>query len=375
MKHKVLFISARLGYDSLLYWNEPLKAIKHQFHYFRVFTAWPRLYSDDQKVFTEYKLTGFKWFYKKGTAFQKVIFIPLPLFLKDVFLFKPDVIIINEFNLASFWVVFFKFLFKKSKILLLSESDPGLGIGRYKEGFLKSKLRRFIVRKSDLVLTNNELGKNYLVDLLRASPDKVIQQPYMTSCPNFVSKTSSKRDEVVFLYVGQLIERKGIANFLIALSLLPPDMRNIIQVNIIGDGELRTHLEDMSKNLNLNFVNFKGKQAYENVSRYYQEADAFVLPTLFDYRALVGFESLHYGCAMITSIYDGARKEVVRDGGNGFIIDPKNHHEFSNKLQLLIKDRCLLENFKLQSLEMSESYSIEKCNSNIIGAVKSLLEN
>lgn len=373
MSKKILFISARLGYDSLLYWNEPLKAIKKHFNNFRVFTAWPTLYCDDNKMFTEYKLTGFKWFHKKGTAFEKVIFLPMPFFLKEVYAFSPDVIIINEFNLASFWVVLFKFLFKKSKILLLSESDPGLGIGKYSEGYFKNKLRRFIVSKVDLILTNNEFGKSYLNDLLGAAPDKIVQLPYMTSCPNVFTESSSEENETVFLYVGQLIERKGIDQFLNALSLLPTTITNQMKVNILGDGDLRDKLEDKTKKLKLDFVSFKGRQPYENVSLYYQEADVFVLPTLYDYRALVGFESLHYGCAVVTSIFDGARNEVVREGENGFVIDPNNPQDFSNKLLLLIEDKNLLEKLKLKSLEISKSFTVNDCNNNIIKTISSLL--
>ena len=110
MENKILFISYRLGYESLLYWDNILSSIKSEFKNFRVFTANIPQVTNDKSVTTEQKLTGVKYYYNKNTINHNLSFTPMPFFIIDIIRYKPDVIIINEFNLASFYTVFFRWL-------------------------------------------------------------------------------------------------------------------------------------------------------------------------------------------------------------------------------------------------------------------------
>ncbi len=96
------------------------------------------------------------------------------------------------------------------------------------------------------------------------------------------------------------------------------------------------------------------------------------MPTLQDYRSLVSFEALAYGCAIIESDFNGARFESVVDNKNGFIINPKNINEISEKIEFLVKNKDILENFKKKSSELSKNFSYEKCKENLINILKKL---
>jgi glycosyltransferase involved in cell wall biosynthesis len=372
MDKKVLLLSYRLGYNSLLYWDSILSGVKKKHTNFRVFTAWDNLSTKDKSITTEERLKGIKYYKNKNKINQKLFFIPLPLFLIDVFKYKPDVVILNEFNITSFYMVVYKLLFKKVKLLLLVESDPNVGNKSHTKKGIRYLYRKFITKKVDLIHTNNNLGLKYLVNGLDVNKNSIEVNPYLTSEP-LLCKTperSINEKKIKFLYVGQHVERKGLINFLEALSILSNADKVKISVDFIGSGNQEKMLKDFSVKNNLTFINFHGQIEFEKLSNYYAEADCFVIPTLHDYRALVGFEALHYKCAVIDSIYDGARFEVVEENKNGFIIDPKDTNTFSQKLHEIISNQKMLEEFKNHSLIISKNYTAQKCTQNLIDSIE-----
>jgi glycosyltransferase involved in cell wall biosynthesis len=369
---KVLLLSYRLGYDSLLYWDSILTSLGKKFN-LKVFTANDVQTTNDNSIMTENKITHLKYHKNPTHKDGKLYFFPLPFFIKDIVKYKPDVIVLNEFNLANFYTLIFRFLYKNTKFLLLVESDPGLGINKFKKNSIRYYYRKFIANNVDLIQTNNELGKNYLIDHLDILVNKIITKPYLMSMPEFNSGIPIKLTKKInFLFVGQIIQRKGINYFLESLILLEKKLKERIEVTIIGDGDLKDDLEIFIKKNNLSFVNFTGKIPFEELSSYYINADYFVLPTLHDYRALVGFEALFFGCAIIDSIYDGARFEVVEEGINGFIIDPLDIEKFKNTLEKIILNPNMIEVFKRKSLEKSKEFNIDKCNSNLINTISNM---
>ena len=374
MNQKILFLSYRLGYDSLLYWDTILSNIKKEFNNFRVFTAWESLTTNNKLVKTEEKLKGIKYYHNKNKINQKLYYFPLPFFIIDIIKYKPDLIILNEFNIVSWYTLIFKFLYKNTKVLLLVESDPNIGNIPHKRNTIRHIYRKFIVNNVNLVLTNNKLGKDYLKLYLELNIDKIRQLPYLTSSPNN-NKIIRDNTNIKFLYVGQIIERKGVIFLLKALNLLPKKIKNNIDVDIIGTGNLEIELKKYVDTNNLRCIHFRGKLPFDTLSKYYFEADCFILPTLHDYRALVGFEAISYGCAIIDSIYDGARFEIVEENKNGYIINPKNIEEFKNTILKIIVDKKEREKFKQYSLKKSGNFTHEKCNKNLIKTIKEVLND
>jgi len=373
MNKKILLLSYRLGYSSLIYWDNILSSLQKEFNYLRVFTAWGPLSTKDKKVTTEEKLKGIKYYTNVDKINQKLYFLPLPFFLKDIIAYKPEVIVINEFNLVNFYTLFFRFLYRKTKILLLVESDPYIGQSLPVKNSFRKIYRRYIVKKVDKILTNNEIGKQYLVNYLNTDSKKIIAQPYLASFPDgdYIPKDSEK-EIVNFLYVGQLVEAKGIKLLLEVLKSFSEEERKYIHFDLVGGGKLYDYIQDYIQAEKLDFVTCHGLVPFTEISKFYNNADCFILPTLSDYRALVGFEALHYGCAVIDTIYDGAKFEVVEEGKNGYIIDPDDFEQFRDSILSLSKNREKRIRFQEKSLEKSKSFTYDICNGNIINAIKEL---
>lgn len=373
MKKKIILISYRLGYNNLLYWDNLLTSIKKQHPEFRVFTATAKLKSKDSSIETEQVLKGFKIHYKKTKKEGFLFYLPLPFFIYRITKYRPNLIILNEFNLNSFFVLLFKFMLPNTKILLLVESDPFLG-HKNKHSKLRNLIRRYIANNADKILTNNKLGFVYLTDFLIVKHHKILVAPYLVSEPpsiKLLSKSENK-EKIKFLFVGQIIQRKGLIYVLKAISMLDLADQNKIQFDIIGTGDEIDVLQQFTKENNLFSVNFLGFIEYEKISKYYSDADCFIMNSLHDYRALVGFEALQAGCAIIGSANDGARFEVIHEGKNGFINEPKNIYDIRDKISLLINDQKLLNIFKKYSKDISVNYSVKKGSDNFLKAINQL---
>ena len=204
---------------------------------------------------------------------------------------------------------------------------------RERRVWLTRTLRRFASRRVDGFLTNNRGGERYLKEQLLVPAAKIKVRPYLVSEIQMeqdagqslrdIPKDKTNANKVTFLYVGQLIERKGLLPLLEAIDLLPQKIRSQMEVWLVGDGNQHEKIQKRILERGLSsVVRLMGRRPYEELARYYQAANVFVMPTLDDYRALVGFEAISMGLPMLHSVYDGAHFEVVDPGKNGQIYDP-----------------------------------------------------
>jgi glycosyltransferase involved in cell wall biosynthesis len=88
---------------------------------------------------------------------------------------------------------------------------------------------------------------------------------------------------------------------------------------IVGDGEERTRLETLSRNLNLSGVRFTGFRNQTELPAFFHLADVFVLPSRHEPWGLIVNEAMAAGCAVIVSSDVGSHVDLVRDGVEGIV--------------------------------------------------------
>lgn len=130
-----------------------------------------------------------------------------------------------------------------------------------------------------------------------------------------------------FLFVGQLIKRKG-------LDKLINDIYNIDTSNcsftFVGEGPLKKKILDLVKSKkNVYFYNFKNSDELDKI---YFNNNILILPSLFDGWGVVLLEAISRGMAVISSKNVGAAKDYIRHSYNGRIF---NDHKNSLKNQIL----------------------------------------
>ncbi len=162
-------------------------------------------------------------------------------------------------------------------------------------------------------------------------------------------------NEFVLLFVGTF-ERKGL------FFLLPAFFRLMTEYNlklcVVGSGAIEKATALVTKNSASQRVVFTGHS--KEVSKYYQAADAFILPSLYDPFGLVGIEALSSGLPSIVSVQSGV-SHLIKEGENGYLLlRPHSCDEIYEKLRLLLENRKNLSAMQKQALAAIKSQTWEQ---------------
>lgn len=148
-------------------------------------------------------------------------------------------------------------------------------------------------------------------------------------------------EEIVFLFVGQMIKQKNVEMLLKALSILKS--RDIsFRAILIGSGKDETYFKELVLSLNLeDKVIFTGKILdRELLKAYYSRADLFLFPSLYDTSAIVIKEASAFSCPSLV-IENSNVAEGIIDRYNGFLSE-NDPLSYAKKLQEILSDRELL---------------------------------
>jgi glycosyltransferase involved in cell wall biosynthesis len=124
-------------------------------------------------------------------------------------------------------------------------------------------------------------------------------------------------DARVWLFVGRLVEQKGVDILLAAWAALESPRPYLV---IVGDGPLRGNLEEKATALSLNdCVRFMG--AVEDAGSCYRCADALVMPSRFEGMPLVLLEAMSAGLPIVATAVGGIA-EATRQGEMAVLVPP-----------------------------------------------------
>lgn len=132
----------------------------------------------------------------------------------------------------------------------------------------------------------------------------------------------------LLLSVGQLIPRKGFHTLLAACGRLA-DRGDEFTLVLVGEGPERANLEEQAKRLGLRHFHILPNQSQAALSALYQEATAFVFPTLEDVWGLVVSEALWAGTPVLCSKYAGSSEVVEPEN----LFDPMSNDSFDRALR------------------------------------------
>jgi glycosyltransferase involved in cell wall biosynthesis len=135
------------------------------------------------------------------------------------------------------------------------------------------------------------------------------------------------------LFVGQLIERKGVEPLLRAASVLQEE-GPAFSLHIVGDGERREALRKLRDRLGLDHVHFYGTFSPGEMPSVYESMDALVFPSLEDVWGLVVNEALWSGLPVLGSTYAGCSRELLPQKN---ICDPRDHEDLVDGLRRAVK--------------------------------------
>jgi len=334
-----------------------------------------RLWDLDKYRFEfEYEcLKGMAIKYRKKDGDLCILYINFSLF-KKLFAFRSDIIVSTGHNsLTSAFALFYAKIFRTPFVLwfeqtLLSEPKKKF-LGRFVRGLAK----KIFINFSDAYIVPGSLAKEYLVRN-GARDDRIFISPYAIDLEYFtnqVKESALKKEEVkrclklnsenkCIVFAGQLIWRKGVFTLLDAYNLLSVEEKKKTYLLLLGSGMLEEQIKQYCRENNLENVLMPGYKQQDELIKYFDISDIFVLPSRYDTWGMVVNEAMACGLPVIVTKGVGASGDIVVNGVNGYIVNVDNPQELYLAIKKMLDDEELTAKMSKKSIEIISSWTLDR---------------
>lgn len=177
---------------------------------------------------------------------------------------------------------------------------------------------------------------------------------------NFKNNPKSIRLEqntLNFITVGRFTDAKDYPNLINAFAILKKNNNRAIKLTIVGDGELRSQIESLIKELELDKdITLLGRRS--DIRELLSQADIFVLASKFEGFGLVVAEAMACECYVVATDSGGVA-EVM--GNTGKLVPIQNSQALANVLEntiaLSFKER--MQNNRKARARVEQFFSLE----------------
>ncbi len=163
-------------------------------------------------------------------------------------------------------------------------------------------------------------------------------------------------------FLGRLSHRKGMDVLLDAVELLLRDEEGLppFEINVIGDGEERTFLENRVCSSSLSkHVYFHG--AHSNPFPLLINNDIFAMPSRAEGFPNALLEAMALGLAPVAADCETGPAEIISNGENGFLFAVDDVHGLAVQLKLLMCDSLLRSKISEAAIKtIDDQFTLEK---------------
>jgi len=279
-------------------------------------------------------------------AFSRFL-VTLMYSLSAAFKFKPDIIYTTHWKNAGVVATIISIFLKIPHILAVN----GTEINFPRSQKFNYKLFRFVADRAKKIVALGSFQVNLLKKLdinenkITVVPEGVDFSKFKDKNDDLINKLKEKYHtgtKKVLLTVGRLVPRKGHRNVILALKEIIKIYPQIVYI-IIGSGPEQENLKKLVNNLKLNnHVIFAGFVSEEEKIAFYYLSDIFIMPNTIVDGDLEGFgivfaEANACGKPVIGG-KSGGTSDIIKDGFNGFLVNPENIDEIKDKILKLLKN-------------------------------------
>jgi glycosyltransferase involved in cell wall biosynthesis len=231
----------------------------------------------------------------------------------------------------------------KIPVLLTSHGGDLFGL----QGILMNRIKRWVILKSDALTV---VSKTMIKEMERFGADhkRVHVIPMGVDLEKRFVPAKSRRNNESLLFVGRLVEKKGLLYLIHALPLIIKRYPQVY-LKIAGDGPEKRELKRECEKLRIsNHVCFLGAVKNELLPALYQTSGVVAFPSVIAEHGdqegfgLVLVEALGCECAAIVSDLP-AMRDIIVDEETGLVVPQKNIKKLAEKVILLLDDQKLRE--------------------------------
>jgi len=286
----------------------------------------------------------------------------------------------------------FFFIGKKKKVVIVH--DIAFLLVDYKELSIDKKISlvkkiafKYFLKKADTIVTMTEKVKEDLCNTLNVNSNRVHVIPLGVD-PNIfytIDKVKAKRyieenysiKDPFFFHISSMRHNKNVINIIKAFKEFK-DRNTLNNKNhlLILAGKINNAKREEISNLLMGLHAYKDTRIIceiddEDLRFFYNTAEAFIFPSLWEGFGLPIIESMACGCPVISSNIPPI-SEII--GNAGILIDPNAHHEITEAMEQLTENNLLREkivNFGIRRVR--DKFNWEKYAKHVYQVCKSTL--
>jgi len=222
-------------------------------------------------------------------------------------------------------------------------TSHGADLFTLKSGMM-SRLKAWILKHASFITVVSDPMRQQALKL-GAVADQVAVMPMGVDFEKFTPSTEVVRNPNEILFVGRLVEKKGLVYLIRALVRVRQEIPDV-RLTIIGFGPEEESLRKLSAELGLvSHIDFLGPKSHEELISYYRLASLFVAPFVEaadgdqEGLGLVTIEAIACGCPVLIGNVQAVRNMPIS------LVDCRNVDELSSAIleSLRISNRAVNE--------------------------------
>lgn len=237
--------------------------------------------------------------------------------------------------------------------------------GRILTKGMAGKLTSILLNTMNAVIAPTEKVKNYLVDHgveknIYVIPTGIDISKFKVRLSedekrNLLSKYNIRYKNIL-VYIGRVAEEKNIEEIMNYFSKLSKVNKDICLM-IVGGGPYLTNLKKLADDLELkDRIVFTGMISSNEIYKYYQLGDVFVMASTSETQGLTYIEALSSGVPVVCR-NDACVKNLIVDGENGFKYE--NDEDFIKYINYVLSYNKTVHRMSNSAVKTAEEYSCE----------------
>jgi glycosyltransferase involved in cell wall biosynthesis len=252
---------------------------------------------------------------------------------------RPDIVMVLIGGRAS--------IFEKGLMLTVAKSlggcrcvcSPASGFiqGYFSEPFM-SWVLRFVFDRSDVIVCQGNWWKQFYLSKCSVPDERFVVRPNWIQIDKYnIHKVERNSDSVVrILYLGWMVDYKGVLDLLEAVKLVRGRVSQQIELIACGDGPVLTRAKELSRELGIDSdVQFPGFVDFSTKLDLFSRSDIFVLPSHTEGMPNALMEAMLCGKACIATRVGGVR-DLIPSSNIGRVVPPREPKKLASALEELI---------------------------------------
>jgi glycosyltransferase involved in cell wall biosynthesis len=226
---------------------------------------------------------------------------------------------------------------------------------RWQNAFYRVVENRYL-RSVDGFIFNSQTTQGVVNSLIGDGKPSIVAYPptdrFGTALPEaFVAGRAAEPGPLRIIFLGNVIERKGLHTLLEAMGCHPLDARLDVIGSLTAEPTYAAKMQEKANSLGLKSkVFFRGPKDNGDLADMLRAAHVLAVPSSYEGFGMVYIEGMGFGLPAIGTTA-GAAGEIISDGETGYLIAPNDAETLAVRLQALANDQDLLARLSLNALE------------------------